>query len=394
MRKFLLILSFFYITLIVKAQTYFFTSSSGEIKDFTFTGLFEDYGDGTYLQTYHIEPTDKAGLPIGKVSLRCSDQGWYYKDKIYIYDGPGDYYSPLLAYYDLDLHRPTDSIVSTSCYVTIYIFTDNRQLGGQGWAFEYKSYKPEPQIYNELNGTFSDGVVPLPQTESWTFLNYDLHTYLIKPSGGTNFQMSFPEINLSNSELWIYNGENDNAPLIGSYGLNYSDGMVHLPPSLIQSSSNKLFLKYLADGVDPLIDHWTAQYTSTTGRLSFDYDASGNRIHRNFITLKSASAQANVSSSYTRTPYNLTKPYEEKQGDQDIKIYPNPTSGQLKVEITGVDVTQKSAIYVYDLQGKLIILKSPVTGSDVIDLSNYVNGLYLMKILLGDKSSEWKIVKE
>ena len=80
--------------------------------------------------------------------------------------------------------------------------------------------------------------------------------------------------------------------------------------------------------------------------------------------------------------------------DQKVKIFPNPTKGQLQTELSGFDFTKKTGIYVYSPTGSLIIQKVPASPSDMIDLSSYPAGIYIMRIIIGDKVSEWKILKE
>jgi hypothetical protein len=131
------------------------------------------------------------------------------------------------------------------------------------------------------------------------------------------------------------------------------------------------------------------------GPIKFTHDASGNRTGRNVIRLKSALTYFTLSDSVNNEDYN---PFPESKFYEDanynIKIYPNPTHGELKVEISDFDFSKKSGIYIYNLSGSLISQKSPATGLDIIDLQNNKNGIYLMKIVLGDKTSEWTIIKE
>jgi hypothetical protein len=133
------------------------------------------------------------------------------------------------------------------------------------------------------------------------------------------------------------------------------------------------------------------------GPTTYSYDAMGNRIGRNTIRLKSSAFYAAKRDSATMAINDSIAPGEifEKAGkDYTIKIFPNPTRGELKVQITNFDFSQNSAIHVYSASGKLVAQKSPATGSDIIDLLSQPNGMYVMKILLGEKTSEWKIIKE
>ena len=126
--------------------------------------------------------------------------------------------------------------------------------------------------------------------------------------------------------------------------------------------------------------------------FSIAYDANGNRTSR-FISLKSTNAYS-TDQSDPKNSVNRNEVFTDDLGEQKVIIYPNPTSGLLKVEITGFDFVLPSSINVYNESGKLLIQKSPAAVSEVIDLSEFPAGLYIMKLDLNGKKSEWKILKE
>ena len=129
------------------------------------------------------------------------------------------------------------------------------------------------------------------------------------------------------------------------------------------------------------------------GPISFSYDKGGNRTSRNIISLKKALViNTRPDSAQYASLVNDSLKYTDL--NQQVKIYPNPTKGQLQTELSGFDFTQKSGIYVYGPTGTLLLQIAPAKPSDVIDLSAYPSGIYIMRIIIGDKVSEWKIVKE
>lgn len=74
----------------------------------------------------------------------------------------------------------------------------------------------------------------------------------------------------------------------------------------------------------------------------------------------------------------------------DLKIYPNPTSGI--VHLTDYVVNNLSSIAVYQCDGKL--MKNIESGFDSISLSEFHNGLYLLKFTMNNGTSIFrKIVK-
>ena len=72
---------------------------------------------------------------------------------------------------------------------------------------------------------------------------------------------------------------------------------------------------------------------------------------------------------------NSTK---ENRNTSSITIFPNPTSGQVYIQLEGISST-KETIQVYSLEGELI-LDEVVNSSQIeLDLSSFVRGIYLVK---------------
>jgi hypothetical protein len=138
-----------------------------------------------------------------------------------------------------------------------------------------------------------------------------------------------------------------------------------------------------------LTDAQIAQLASSflAGHISYGYDAAGNRILRviKFPALKSAPAD----------DFGQDNPkFEEKLGNQQILIYPNPTSGNVTIEIKGGEADVKTSVNLFDLYGKLLVSKTTMDTSIPVDLTGYPSGAYILKISVGDKVSDWKILKE
>ncbi|MDP2339060.1 MAG: T9SS type A sorting domain-containing protein [Bacteroidota bacterium] len=119
----------------------------------------------------------------------------------------------------------------------------------------------------------------------------------------------------------------------------------------------------------------------------FEYDASGNRLTRSILQLKSAGIENKD------TLANQLKTFEDMIGNRPVKIYPNPTKGLLKVEIPFTEESS-ATISVLTMQGALA-KKLKVSGTFTeIDMRSQPPGIYLMIISIGELSSEWKIIKD
>lgn len=73
---------------------------------------------------------------------------------------------------------------------------------------------------------------------------------------------------------------------------------------------------------------------------------------------------------------------------KEIKFYPNPTTGQLTIRVSG----EIEEIYLLDISGKLLQIINSKSGNVTIDISKYSNGFYFLKFIENGKSYTGKIV--
>jgi hypothetical protein len=87
-------------------------------------------------------------------------------------------------------------------------------------------------------------------------------------------------------------------------------------------------------------------------------------------------------------------PITENLGEMVITLYPNPTKGQLMVQITHMPDNTMGEITLYDLSGRLVTVQNTVNENTMLDLSVQPLGIYVLRIRVGGKVSEWKVIKE
>ena len=119
----------------------------------------------------------------------------------------------------------------------------------------------------------------------------------------------------------------------------------------------------------------------------FTYDTSGNRTSRTIDLSKSAEISASSSIA------NNEKLLEAELANLEIKIYPNPTKGILKIEIPSIGEIKPSLV-VYNLSGEQLVHKTVASQISTIDLSGQPAGMYILKIINGQESLDWKIIKD
>lgn len=131
---------------------------------------------------------------------------------------------------------------------------------------------------------------------------------------------------------------------------------------------------------------WAGANLCAQNRIKYTYDDAGNRLTRKKEIVVQTRGDLN----------NGEEPsvYEEELSETKVIIYPNPTKGMLKVDISGVEQFENAQISLYDLTGKLLQQWAGISQSNTIDLSERTPGMYIMQIAYNGKTSSWKIIKE
>ncbi len=115
--------------------------------------------------------------------------------------------------------------------------------------------------------------------------------------------------------------------------------------------------------------------------VSYGYDLTGNRIFRGIIYLKS-------------TRVTDTVDYKDNLDKTRIIISPNPNGGRFTLTVTGNTRTDSMKIFLYNLSGNLIFKRQKTEVNTEIDISNRPNGMYILYLIIGNKTKTWKIIKE
>jgi len=130
----------------------------------------------------------------------------------------------------------------------------------------------------------------------------------------------------------------------------------------------------------------------------YTYDLAGNQTSRNQITLKSTSyieKRDSVGLGQSGKDGNVEGLiFEENLGDKKVTITPNPTKGALNISVNGYKDGLLVSFYVYNLSGKLLMTRTNLSSSFLVDLTQYPKGTYILKLALGNNVSNWKIIRE
>lgn len=135
---------------------------------------------------------------------------------------------------------------------------------------------------------------------------------------------------------------------------------------------------------------YTTDYGQTWNSMVFPYEYAGNGVYA-FDTANvfvAGNNQTIIRTGAGGVITSLNKNASIKK--QAYKIYPNPSDGMFYIEN---DIKAEAQIEVYDMAGSLIFQKSYPNNLIDIDLSDFSNGLYLVKLNSEIQSATFKISK-
>jgi len=126
-------------------------------------------------------------------------------------------------------------------------------------------------------------------------------------------------------------------------------------------------------------------------RVEFGYDLAGNRVSRTIImTLSFASQNPQQQEEEEEEEPAI---YTDVLAEAQIDIYPNPTEGLLRVDIRNLPEGKKADVVLFNLSGKKIISKQTDFSTE-IDITDQPTGVYILKIIVGEEQTDWKIIKK
>lgn len=130
-----------------------------------------------------------------------------------------------------------------------------------------------------------------------------------------------------------------------------------------------------------------ASTTATAQNVIYTYDAAGNRIKREIVM--------NRNSSPTRSAQEKQEDvYSEMLSKKQVRIYPNPTSGMLKVEVLNLDEGDNCSLRIFNSAGSQITSTHTTSATASLDISSQPDGIYFLRIAIGKEESTWKIIKK
>ena len=153
-------------------------------------------------------------------------------------------------------------------------------------------------------------------------------------------------------------------------------------------------------------------------RVEFQYDDNGNRISRTIIveqfkstvkfpimdpkqlvTIQNSKAKSLEAGGLTKNEEvksqedSIRERVKTEEGEISTNVYPNPNRGLIKIDILNMPVNSINEVRLYDLNGNEIKSLKNIESYSEIDISQYMDGIYILRIKIKERIFDWKIVK-
>lgn len=125
-------------------------------------------------------------------------------------------------------------------------------------------------------------------------------------------------------------------------------------------------------------------------QVSYSYDLNGNRTAR-VIVLNTLKSDELVDCESKEEGESFR--FDDQIGSNSVRIYPNPTKGQLRVDINEESEIIGNIVIVNGI-GKTVERIMSVSTTNFLDLSKQPQGIYMMQININGENRTWKIIKE
>jgi hypothetical protein len=135
-----------------------------------------------------------------------------------------------------------------------------------------------------------------------------------------------------------------------------------------------LFLLLLSNCISAqeVISSSGSSFENSTNQLSWTL---GEPIIETFSDAKSVITQGFQQSKLTVTAID-----QISDNLYGLKVYPNPVSSELTIEVSEVE---KFNLSLFDLNGKLLIQKKIEKSVEIIDMLNFIPGSYFLTVCFG-----------
>ncbi len=120
-------------------------------------------------------------------------------------------------------------------------------------------------------------------------------------------------------------------------------------------------------------------------RVTFAYDACGNRVKRSMVLNPSNK------SPRSSTPNNNT--FYDMVGDRDLTLT-RLSNDMLMLEITDLTPEDECIRELVSMSGMVIMTAINPETSTIVDIHNQPTGIYVLSVIINDNLTTWKLIKK
>jgi PKD repeat protein len=191
-----------------------------------------------------------------------------------------------------------------------------------------------------------------------------------------------------------------------------SSGIKNIMVSIFDGTNTATRNKYVWVLDKPVVDiFYTKQlqtysfYTNTVGEIYFwDFGDGTTSIENNPSKVYATNGNyivkltvSNKCGSTTITKSIVTTSNKDISAITSFNLYPNPTNGNINIELIGTPIKESIKLCIYNTLGQEMISEKLDFNAGIlnqqIDLSNFSNGTYIVRLISGNETFVKKIVK-
>ena len=122
--------------------------------------------------------------------------------------------------------------------------------------------------------------------------------------------------------------------------------------------------------------------------VQFTYDQAGNRIGRAIVLPAASSALRDAAPNDSTTAV-----FTDTFAEMTLNVYPNPTHGNLKIELAGLPDEDTYGFVIVNMSGDVIVQNDKAVNPSEIELSPFPTGVYILKLFYKEIMKDYKIIK-
>ena len=242
------------------------------------------------------------------------------------------------------------------------------------------------------------------------FINSSNNIILIGSSDASNAKSLyfFPSGNYTNpsvlqtglGRVWCVSQKDSNIYFSDHYAIKYfgNDGIINtFYNSSVMSISFSTQYLYYADYFNDKIGRINLQtniddtiLTGLNGPIKVRFDVTTHSLY--FLEVGTNLAQ--YKDGTLKVINGLPDNVEEFSLQNKFKLYPNPANNVINIEIQQAYFSHDYCIYIFSIQGQLLLEQPIIQEKTAIDISGLAKGIYILKLNNKERTEAIKIMKE